>query len=837
MALAPGTKLGPYEVLAPLGAGGMGEVWRARDTRLGRDVAVKVLPDLTTNDPKALARFQSETKAVAALSHPSILSIFDVGEANGIHYAVTELLEGETLRQLVARGPVPLKRALEIALQVTEGLAAAHEKGIVHRDLKPENLFLTEDGRVKILDFGLARHETTFRDPNDTHSPTLSEFTEAGAVLGTVAYMSPEQARGHRVDHRSDEFSLGTVLYEMLAGRRPFRGETSADVMVSIIREEPEPLEKAAPGVAPPIAWLVGRLLSMEPAERYDSTHDLLQELTTCRAHLSGGLVPERYSAGARSSGRRRLALVAVGLVVTALIGAGIVALRPWHRPPPADQAPSLLALPCKVYGAPEVAFLTDAVPQTLSTLLARVEGLDMKVPPTSLEVEKVKGDLDRLAYAYRVSSFVLTSLTASAGSFTLNVQLVEAGTKRVRWGQQYEGPRESYNDLARQAAEGIRLALKPSASPVPTAGVPSEAELAFREGKYLSGRYLIGDRIADLESALADFSRALELDPSLAVAAAETSRLLDARFMRKNDVPQLRTQAEAWARRALRIDPRCGEAWSALSELEILSPRANLERGLEYALRGVSLAPRDPQSHRALGVWMGGASFFLFAAANLKSLELDPLLPGPAGNAAVALTMLDRTEEALTLCDRALHVQPEARWPMAARGFVLLRLGRLAEAERELTHLAPAASARDPLSELWRHIRLQLSVALGDRATSEALAGRVVSTALDARTDANTVSNAVLFAVPALARLGRADDAMRILVRSVEAGVPPTYEEILLDPDFRLLRKDRRFETVLTASRNGATRIARVLEQARSRGELPAHLAEPLAALERQLK
>jgi hypothetical protein len=173
----------------------------------------------------------------------------------------------------------------------------------------------------------------------------------------------------------------------------------------------------------------------------------------------------------------------------------------------------------------------------------------------------------------------------------------------------------------------------------------------------------------------------------------------------------------------------------------------------------------------------------------------------------------------------------------MAARGFVLLRLGRLAEAERELTHLAPAASARDPLSELWRHIRLQLSVALGDRATSEALAGRVVSTALDARTDANTVSNAVLFAVPALARLGRADDAMRILVRSVEAGVPPTYEKILLDPDFRLLRKDRRFETVLTASRNGATRIARVLEQARSRGELPAHLAEPLAALERQLK
>jgi serine/threonine protein kinase len=196
MSLGPGTKLGPYEVLAPLGASGMGEVLRARDTRLGRDVAVKVLPDHLASDHKALARFETEAKAVAALSHPNVLALHDVGETNGIHYAVTELLEGEALRALVARGPVPAKRALEIAHQVAEGLAAAHGKGIVHRDIKPENVFLTRDGHATLLDFGLVHHERALLDAADTHTPTVSARTEAGAVMGTVAYMSPEQARG-----------------------------------------------------------------------------------------------------------------------------------------------------------------------------------------------------------------------------------------------------------------------------------------------------------------------------------------------------------------------------------------------------------------------------------------------------------------------------------------------------------------------------------------------------------------------------------------------------------------------------------------------------------------
>ena len=288
MTLAMGLRLGPYEIFAPLGAGGMGEVYRARDTRLGRDVAVKVLPDHLATDRRALRRFQDEAKAVAALSHPNILFLLDVGETGGVHYAVTELLEGEPLRALVMRGPVPLKRALEIASHIADALAAAHEKGIVHRDVKPENVFLTVGGHVKLLDFGLARNENACRNAEDSHTPTVSARTDAGAVVGTVAYMSPEQTRGLPVDHRSDQFSLGVTLYEMLAGRRPFRGESSADVLAAILTREPDPLPSGDPPLPAAVRLLLDRCLAKEPRDRYDSTRDLARDLAAWREQASG---------------------------------------------------------------------------------------------------------------------------------------------------------------------------------------------------------------------------------------------------------------------------------------------------------------------------------------------------------------------------------------------------------------------------------------------------------------------------------------------------------------------------------------------------------------------
>jgi serine/threonine protein kinase len=278
MTLASGLRLGPYEILSPLGAGGMGEVYRARDTRLNREVAIKVLPEKLAADSAALARFEREAKAVAALSHPNILGIYDLGSGDGITYAAMELLRGETLRERLEEGSVPQRKALEYGLQIAHGLAAAHEKGIVHRDLKPENIFVTSEGRVKILDFGLAKVSSL--QPDETRSPTVAA-TEPGTVMGTVGYMSPEQVRGRPADHRSDIFSFGAILYEMLSGERAFRGESAAETMAAIAQKDPRELTESGVRFPSSIERILRHCLEKRPEERFDTAHDLAFALET----------------------------------------------------------------------------------------------------------------------------------------------------------------------------------------------------------------------------------------------------------------------------------------------------------------------------------------------------------------------------------------------------------------------------------------------------------------------------------------------------------------------------------------------------------------------------
>jgi hypothetical protein len=279
MALAPGTRLGPYEITAPLGAGGMGEVYRARDTKLGRDVAVKVLPPHLSQDEEALGRFEREAQAVAALSHPNILAIFDFGSDAGVPYAVTELLDGETLRVRLtsAAGPLPVRKAVEYGVQIVRGIAAAHEKGIVHRDLKPENVFITRDGQVKVLDFGLAKAVGSDAGPDGarTHEAETIAATDPGTVLGTVGYMSPEQVRGRALDHRTDIFSFGAMFYEMLTGRRAFQGDSHVETMNAILKEDPPEFAEVSPGLPVHLDRIVRRCLEKNPDERFHSAHDL----------------------------------------------------------------------------------------------------------------------------------------------------------------------------------------------------------------------------------------------------------------------------------------------------------------------------------------------------------------------------------------------------------------------------------------------------------------------------------------------------------------------------------------------------------------------------------
>ena len=321
MNLTPGSKLGPYEIVSLLGAGGMGEVYRARDSRLKREVAVKVLPQALSLDADRLRRFEQEALATAALNHPNILAVFDIGTHEGSPYVVSELLEGETLRERVRGGPIVMRKTLDYALQIAHGLAAAHEKGIIHRDLKPENLFITKDGRVKILDFGLAKL-TQPEAGAHTSLATATQATEAGVVMGTAGYMSPEQVRGATVDPRSDIFSFGAILYEMLSGKRAFHGESPADTMSAILKEDPPDLSETGRNVSPALERIVQHCLEKNPESRFHSASDIAFDLE----HLSGTSGASARVAAVSSGpprGKLLLALAAGLAIAMVMLGLG----------------------------------------------------------------------------------------------------------------------------------------------------------------------------------------------------------------------------------------------------------------------------------------------------------------------------------------------------------------------------------------------------------------------------------------------------------------------------------------------------------------------------------
>ena len=336
---------GPYEIIAPLGAGGMGEVFRARDTRLGREVAIKILRSDVTNTADRRARFEREARTVAALSHPNIVALYEVGNADGVEYTVSELVVGDSLRTVMEAGALPVRRVVELATQMADGMAAAHAAGIVHRDLKPENVMVTHDGRVKILDFGLARVMTPggisgSGAGSGSSAETIAGveatqyMTSAGMVLGTAAYMSPEQAKGLEADYRSDQFSFGLIVYEMLSGKQTFVRGSAVETMAAIVRDEPEPLEGKIPV---PLKWLVQRCLEKEPSQRYDSTKDLYQQLRMLRDHFSEAFtstmqgVPPEVAAVAESQGKRGAAgwMIPVALLAGLAIGAAAYFLKP----------------------------------------------------------------------------------------------------------------------------------------------------------------------------------------------------------------------------------------------------------------------------------------------------------------------------------------------------------------------------------------------------------------------------------------------------------------------------------------------------------------------------
>src|SRR5262249_30673058 len=345
MPLDSGTRVGPFEVLAKIGSGGMGEVYRARDTRLGREIAIKILPLQFSSDPERLSRFEKEARSASALNHPNIVTIHEIGQIDKMPYIAMELVDGKTLREIIKAGPLRIPRVLDIGTKIAEGLAKAHSAGIVHRDLKPENIMVTKDGFVKILDFGVAKLvQNDDAGLGQTELPTKTA-TEPGMVVGTVHYMSPEQARGEKVDFRSDQFSLGSILYEMVAGKLAFQRGSAVATLAAIIHEEPEPISSLVPDAADPIRWTIDRCLSKNPDDRYASTKDLARDLSTLLTH-SSQVAASRETTFKPAEKPGRHAIVAWTVAALAILAATFLATNNFKRGPKSQQVLRFNILP-----------------------------------------------------------------------------------------------------------------------------------------------------------------------------------------------------------------------------------------------------------------------------------------------------------------------------------------------------------------------------------------------------------------------------------------------------------------------------------------------------------
>ncbi|MFN2384720.1 MAG: protein kinase [Thermoanaerobaculia bacterium] len=615
MALSRGTRLGPYEILSPLGAGGMGEVYRARDSRLHRDVAIKIPPEETARDPAALARFEREARAVAALSHPHILEIYDIGREGEIVFAVTELLEGKTLRQRLHEA-LPWREAAETAIGIADGLAAAHSRGIVHRDLKPENIFLTSDGRVKILDFGLARQERGQPSPSD---PTIVTSTESGTVLGTVGYMSPEQVRGGKADPRSDIFSLGCVIYEMVTGRRAFSGESAAETLVGILREEPKDPADLAPDAPESLARIVRRCLYKDPERRFQSACDLSFSLRDVLTSGAAERTPRRT--------RNRPILLSTVAVVAAL-GALLLLSRGSLTSPAAPPSRSLAVLPfANARGDPQEQYFSDGMSESLINSLSQLPRLRVLARTTSFQYRGA--DPRTAGRELKVEAVVTGTVSGRGNRMVVQADLIDVADGSQLWGRRFD---EEVSDVFR-VQEGIAQQI--SASLLEELSPEEERRLVKRHTPdaeaydlYLKGRYWWAKRSDEgFEKSIHFFEQAVLRDPNYApawVGLADAFRLLA--FYGVAPPQQLLPRASSSAERALGLDPSLAEARYSLAD-SLYQVDWDWERaGVEFR-RAITLNPNYATGRQWYSNYLSLLGDSRGALREIRAArELDPL-------------------------------------------------------------------------------------------------------------------------------------------------------------------------------------------------------------------
>jgi TolB-like protein len=669
MPLPAGRRLGVYEVLGPLGAGGMGEVYRARDPRLRREVAIKVLPAEVSGDPGRRARFEREAHAVASLSHPNILAIHDVGEDGGVIYAVMELLEGRTLREVVRGGPMRPAEAVDVARQIARGLEAAHSRGLVHRDVKPENVVVLPDGHVKVLDFGLvaARLDDV---PTGAPTETLELATRPGVLLGTPGYMAPEQVRGEAADHRSDVFALGCVLYEMLSGTRAFKGESAVDTLHATLRLEPPTLSSLG-GVPADLARVVSRCLEKARKDRFQSAREVAAALD-----VVGG--PDR--------GRPRWPRVAAPLAVLAVLALGWAAWRraPAGLPaaPAAPDARGIAVLPFETIGPPDQAYFATGLTEEVTLQLAKVRSLRVISRAAVTRFGRGAAELPAMARELRIGAVLTGSVRHAGEAVRVGVQLVAAPGGETLWSGEYDG--DLGNILAAQSDVAVRVArsLQASLAPEERARIerpPTTVPAAY--DLFLKARGRSGRNLAEIREAASLLERAVALDPRFALAHAQLARwyLFRGYHTGREDL----VRAVEAGRTAVGLDPQLARA--------------------HYALAGALAASGDIEGSR-LGM--------------LRAIELDSSLGGAMNDLSVTEWLAGRFDQSFYWAMRAFPLAPNLANSCYHVGVPLLVLDDEAAGRWLL-----AAERRFPAADATGGQRLQILLAALDLGRGRATA------------------------------------------------------------------------------------------------------------------
>jgi serine/threonine protein kinase/tetratricopeptide (TPR) repeat protein len=681
MDLQKGQTVARYRLVEPLGEGGMGVVWRAEDTELHRPVALKFLPASTLTSDEMRARFIREARTAASLNHPGICTIYEVGEHEGAPFIAMELIEGTTLdRRLRGSDRLPLSEVRRIATQVAEGMAAAHARGIVHRDLKPGNVMFTDEGRAKIVDFGLAKPQEATSGDDVAVSETISaEMTREGRILGTVSYMSPEQAQNLAVDSRSDVFSFGILLYQLASGRLPFQGETTASTLAKILETEPDPLSQARDGLPPELERIVRRCLSKRPEDRYNDTRDLVAALRDLQT--SG-----EATAVAPATPARRwpwiLAATVLMVIVALVLAQTLFDREEVTAPAPAgDEVPSVAVLPFHNLSAdPDNEYFSAGMTEEIISKLSRIDGLEVASRGSVSRYRDVDRDVQQISDDLGVRYLLEGSVRRAGDRVRVSTQLVDGSTGRNLWSEQFDGSLDDVFAMQEQTALKIVEKLDLELTPDEQRDVQQRStENVQAYDAYLRAMAALRDwsDLARLNEARGHLERALEYDADYGPALAGLAGV-EAQVYRNFDSSEERiVRAEQLAERALALDVESALAHMTLGQ--IAGVRYDYKRAAQLLREAVRIGPKEPL-HWDLLSWVlayqtppdpEGA----LDAAN-KALELQPDFTGALYHRGRALLQLGRHEEALADFDRALELNPDFSAGRMGRAQYFLAIG-----------------------------------------------------------------------------------------------------------------------------------------------------------------